>query len=108
MVNDRHFACPLAETSGAGCRRAAVSSSDRARRGLGPSADLVTYACGLLGIAPPPEVPFDQAVLSPMAREFWADNKRVGHDRIKTELGVRLAFPDYRTGLDDIFAKGAI
>jgi nucleoside-diphosphate-sugar epimerase len=69
-----------------------------------PSADLVTYACGLLGVAPPPEIPFEQAVLSPMAREFWADNKRVQNARIKEELGVRLAYPTYRDGLDAIFA----
>jgi len=69
-----------------------------------PSADLVTYACRLMGVEPPPEIPFDQAVLSPMAREFWADNKRIDNDRIKTELGVRLTYPTYREGLDAIFA----
>jgi len=71
-----------------------------------PSADLVTYACSLLGIAPPPVIPFDQAVLSPMAREFWADNKRVGNDRIKVELGVKLLYPTWREGLDTIFSAG--
>jgi nucleoside-diphosphate-sugar epimerase len=71
-----------------------------------PSADLVTYACGLLDVAPPPEIPFDQATLSPMAREFWADNKRVSNRRIKQELGVRLLYPTWREGLDAIFAAG--
>jgi nucleoside-diphosphate-sugar epimerase len=70
-----------------------------------PSADLVTYACGLMGVEPPPEIPFDQAVLSPMAREFWADNKRIDNRRIREELGVRLAYPTYREGLDAIFAS---
>jgi nucleoside-diphosphate-sugar epimerase len=69
-----------------------------------PSADLVTYACGLMGVEPPPEIPFDQAVLSPMAREFWADNKRIDNHRIREELGVRLVYPTYREGLDAIFA----
>jgi nucleoside-diphosphate-sugar epimerase len=69
-----------------------------------PSADLVTYACELLSVEPPPEIPFDEAVLSPMAREFWADNKRIDNSRIKAELGVRLAYPTYREGLDAIFA----
>ncbi len=68
-----------------------------------PSADPVTYACKLLGAAPPPEIPFDQAILSDAAREFWADNKRVSNRRIKDELGVRLAYPTYREGLDAIF-----
>ena len=69
-----------------------------------PSADLVTYACGLMKIDPPPEIPVDQAVLSPMAREFWADDKRIDNGRIRQELGVRLAYPTYREGLDAIFA----
>jgi len=69
-----------------------------------PSADLVTYACKLLGIDPPPEIPFDEAVLSPMAREFWADNKRIDNSRIKTELGVKLGYPTYREGLNAILA----
>ena len=69
-----------------------------------PSSDLVTYACGLMKVEPPPEIPFDQAVLSPMAREFWADNKRIDNGRIRQELGVRLTYPTYREGLDAIFA----
>jgi nucleoside-diphosphate-sugar epimerase len=69
-----------------------------------PSADVVTYACKLLNVEPPPEIPFDEAVLSPMAREFWADNKRIDNSRIKTELGVKLAYPTYREGLDAILA----
>jgi nucleoside-diphosphate-sugar epimerase len=70
-----------------------------------PSADLVTYACGLMRIDPPPEIPFQQAVLSPMGREFWADNKRVSNTRIRRELGVRLIYPTYREGLDAIFRQ---
>jgi nucleoside-diphosphate-sugar epimerase len=68
-----------------------------------PSADLVTYACGLLKIEPPDEIPFEKAILSPMAREFWADNKRISNRRIKDELGVELAYPTYRDGLEAIF-----
>lgn len=69
-----------------------------------PSSDLVTYACGLLNVAPPPEVNFEDAAFSPMAREFWSENKRVRNMRIKNELGVRLAYPTWREGLDAIFA----
>ncbi|HEX4505952.1 MAG TPA: SDR family oxidoreductase [Alphaproteobacteria bacterium] len=69
-----------------------------------PSADLVTYACELMSVEPPPEIPFDEAVLSPMAREFWADNKRIDNSRIKAELGVKLAYPTYREGLSAILA----
>ncbi len=71
-----------------------------------PPAEVVAFACALLGVAPPPPVPFDEADLSPMARSFYADNKRVRNDRIKTELGVRLRHPDYRAGLTAILQAG--
>lgn len=65
-----------------------------------PPQDVVTYACELLGVAPPPEIPFEQAELSPIARSFYADSKRVSNARIKTELGYALKYPNYRVGLD--------
>ena len=64
-----------------------------------PPQDVIAHAADLLGLPRPPEVPFDQADLSPMARSFYAESKRVRNDRIKTELGVTLAFPTYREGL---------
>jgi nucleoside-diphosphate-sugar epimerase len=64
-----------------------------------PPDEVIAYACELLGVEPPPEVPFDQAALSDMARSFYADNKRVANGLIKAELGIRLAYPDYRAGL---------
>ncbi|MEN2978605.1 SDR family NAD(P)-dependent oxidoreductase [Tistrella bauzanensis] len=64
-----------------------------------PPQDVILHACQLLEVTPPPEVPFEQATLSPMARSFYADNKRVRNTRIREELGVRLRYPDYRAGL---------
>jgi len=64
-----------------------------------PPQDVIAHACALLGAEPPPLVRFEDAELSPMARSFYADNKRVRNDRIKTELGVTLAYPSYRDGL---------
>jgi len=64
-----------------------------------PPQDVVTYAAELLGVAPPPEIPFAEAELSPMARSFYADNKRVSNVRLRQELGVALQFPTYREGL---------
>ncbi len=61
--------------------------------------DVIAFACALLGAAPPPEIPYEQAQLSPMAQTFWVDNKRVRNDRIKQELGVALIYPTYREGL---------
>ena len=64
-----------------------------------PPQDVVAHACHLLDVQPPPEVPFDEAQLSPIARSFYAESKRVANTRIKTELGVKLIYPDYRAGL---------
>ena len=73
----------------------------------GPPGDVVAFAAGLLGIEPPPEVAFDAAAASPMARSFYGENKRVANARIKSELGVRLAHPTYREGLRAILAGEA-
>ncbi len=64
-----------------------------------PPQDVIAHAARLLGLPLPPEVPFDEAELSPMARSFYAESKRVSNARIKEELRVTLAYPDYRTGL---------
>jgi nucleoside-diphosphate-sugar epimerase len=62
-------------------------------------ADVTSYVCNLLGVTAPPLISFDDAEMSPMGKTFWADNRRVRNDRIKTELGVGLAFPNYRSGM---------
>jgi nucleoside-diphosphate-sugar epimerase len=64
-----------------------------------PPQDVLAHAAELLGLRPPPEVPFEAAELSPMARSFYGENKRVRNARIKDELGVRLSYPTYREGL---------
>lgn len=60
---------------------------------------VVAYACALLGMPAPPEVAFEDAELSDMAKSFYADNKRVSNSRIKEELGVKLRHPSYRDGI---------
>lgn len=69
-------------------------------------AEVTAFACGLLGVDPPPEVRFADAArsMTPMGRSFWEDSRRVRNDRIKDELGVRLAYPTYRDGLKAIYA----
>lgn len=69
-----------------------------------PPQDVIAYACALLGVAPPPEIDFAAADLTPMARSFYDDNKRVRNDRIKEELGVALRWPTYREGLKALLA----
>jgi nucleoside-diphosphate-sugar epimerase len=64
-----------------------------------PPAAVIAYAADLLGREPPPLIPFAEAELSDLGRSFYRDNKRVSNRRIREELGVRLAYPDYREGL---------
>jgi hypothetical protein len=64
-----------------------------------PAHEVIAYACSLAGVMPPPIISFDQAELAPMVRSFYKDNKRVSNSRIKNELGVHLAYPDYKRGL---------
>ena len=72
-----------------------------------PPQDVIAEAARLLGLPPPPAVAFADADLSPMARSFYAESKRVRNDRIRDELGVRLGFPGYRAGLADLLAREA-
>ncbi len=70
-----------------------------------PPQDVALYASELLGAPPPPEIAFDLAELSPMARSFYEDNKRVRNDKIKRELGVALRYPTFREGLATLAAS---
>ena len=70
-----------------------------------PAADVVAHACALLGVALPPLTPLDDADLTPMARSFYADNRRVSNTRIKAELGVTLRYPNYLAGLAALLAE---
>lgn len=72
-----------------------------------PPEDVLSHAARLLGLPDPPAVPFDQADLTPMARSFYSESKRVRNDRIKTELGVRLIHPGYREGLAALLTDGS-
>jgi nucleoside-diphosphate-sugar epimerase len=64
-----------------------------------PPQDVVAFGAELLGLPVPPDIPFAEAELSPMARSFYADSKRVSNARIRSELGVALRYTTYREGL---------
>jgi nucleoside-diphosphate-sugar epimerase len=68
----------------------------------------IEYAAKLLGIAPPPLLPLDEAkrTLSPFLMSFYEGCARVRNDRLKNDLGVTLRYPDYRTGLDALLKDG--
>lgn len=63
------------------------------------SHEVISFACDLLGLTPPPLVKYDQEELAPIVRSFYKDNKRIRNDKIKSELGVQLLYPDYKSGL---------
>lgn len=64
-----------------------------------PPQDVIAYAAELLGLPVPPDVPFDDAQLSPMARSFYGESKQVRNDLLKRDLGIALIYPTYREGL---------
>ena len=69
-----------------------------------PPQDVIAHAAELLGAPVPPAIPFETAEMTPMARSFYAESKRVRNDRIKDELGVQLRFRTYREGLAALLA----
>ncbi|OCW56087.1 SDR family oxidoreductase [Hoeflea olei] len=70
-----------------------------------PPQDVVEHAARLMGIEPPPETDFETAELSPMARSFYGENKRVSNARIKA-AGYAFRYPDYRAGLESLIRSG--
>lgn len=94
--------------------RTLLASIDRPRRaGIynvcddepAPPQDVVAFAANLLDMPVPPDTPFEDANLSPMGRSFYGESKRVSNALIKSELGVKLQYPDYRAGLRAILAQ---
>jgi nucleoside-diphosphate-sugar epimerase len=71
-----------------------------------PPQDVIAYAAELMGVAPPPEEAFATAEMSAMARSFYASSARVSNAKLKRELGVSLACPTYRHGLDALWRTG--
>jgi nucleoside-diphosphate-sugar epimerase len=69
-----------------------------------PPEDVIAHAASLLGLPLPPEVAYDEAEMTPMARSFYAESKRVRNDRVKSALGIRLVYPTYREGLAALLA----
>ncbi len=70
-----------------------------------PPEDVIAHAAELLGAPMPPAMDYETADMTPMARSFYSESKKVSNERIKSELGVVLKYPDYRTGLADLLAR---
>jgi nucleoside-diphosphate-sugar epimerase len=71
----------------------------------GPPQDVVAEAARLMGLPVPPDIPFETAELSPMARSFYAENKRVSNAKLKA-AGFEFRFPNYRLSLGELHASG--
>jgi nucleoside-diphosphate-sugar epimerase len=71
-----------------------------------PPQDVVGFAADLLGMAPPPEEAFEAAELSPMARSFYRDNRRISVEKLRRRLDYRWLYPTYREGLRALAAAG--
>lgn len=71
-----------------------------------PPQDVIAYAAKLMGVSPPPEEAFATAEMSAIARSFYASSARVSNAKLKRELGVTLAYPTYRHGLDALWRAG--
>jgi nucleoside-diphosphate-sugar epimerase len=72
-----------------------------------PPGDPLAFAAQLLGVPPPPEVTYAAAApaMSPLAKSFWQECRRVKNDRLKRELGVTLRYPTFRDGLRALFEQ---
>jgi len=71
-----------------------------------PPQDVVTYAASLMGVEPPPEMPFETAELSSMARSFYGENKRVINAAIRA-AGYSFRYPTYYAAFDAMWANGS-
>lgn len=67
---------------------------------------VIAFAAELMGIEPPPEIPFEDAELSPMARSFYEDSRRVSNAKLR-DSGYVLRFPNYREGLAAMWRDGS-
>ena len=67
------------------------------------SKEVVEFACKLLKIDLPKERSFNKAEFSEMAQTFYLDNKKIRNEKIKSELKIKLKYPNYREGLKSIF-----
>lgn len=70
-----------------------------------PPQDVVAFAASLMGVAPPPEISFETANLTPMARSFYGENKRVSNAKIRS-LGFGFSYTDYRVSLESLWKCG--
>ena len=72
----------------------------------GPPQDVILEAARLMGVEPPPEQAFETAELTPMARSFYGENKRVSNAKLKA-AGFEFSFPNYPMSLAQLWQDGS-
>ena len=111
IIKDRQVFSRVHVEDIAGCVKAAI---DRDVRGqvlhacddeAAPPQDVIEYAARMMGADVPPDIPFDDANLSGMARSFYAECKRISNARTKSLTGWLPRYPTYREGLDAIWGE---
>lgn len=107
VVNRIHVA-DIAQAIDAAFSRRAAGVFNVADDEPAPPGDPIVFAAELLGVPPPPEIPFEEARrnMTPMALSFYEECRRADNIKLKTALGVRLRYPTYREGLRASFENG--
>jgi nucleoside-diphosphate-sugar epimerase len=103
QIFNRIHVADIAQAVAAALRRDAAGIFNVADDEPAPPQDVIAFAAGLMGVSPPPEIPFAEASLSPMGRSFYAESKRVSNARLKRDLRLALRFPTYRHGLRSLW-----
>ncbi|KEQ03732.1 SDR family oxidoreductase [Pseudorhizobium pelagicum] len=70
-----------------------------------PPQDVIAEAARLMGVEPPPELPFETADMTPMARSFYGANKRISNSKIR-KMGFQFRYPEYRMSLRQLWETG--
>jgi nucleoside-diphosphate-sugar epimerase len=101
QVFNRIHVDDIAQAIDAALTRGASGAFNVADDEPSPPGDPLVFAAQLLGVPPPPEIPYEKAApsMSPLAKSFWQECRRVKNDKLKHELGVTLRYPTYREGL---------
>jgi len=107
QIFNRIHVADIAQAIDAAFTRAASGIFNVADDEPSPAADPIEFAAQLLGVLPPPEIPFAEAApsMSPLALSFWQECRRVNNAKLKRELGVVLRYPTYREGLRALFEE---
>jgi nucleoside-diphosphate-sugar epimerase len=108
QIFNRIHVTDIAQAIDAAFARRAVGAFNVADDEPSPPGDPIVFAAHMLGVMPPPEIPFEQARhrMSPMALSFYEECRRADNTKMKSALGVRLRYPTYREGLRAIFDSG--